>query len=419
MYFLSRRICNSYRVLPCIILAGTSFGMLWPTISHHVDSNFFALLAVACMAVWKDMRKNGLLLAAGVLAGATTWFLQPKGMLLLVAFLMWLWILGERRLRLISSQTLVMGGYCGVIAIVLIYFWSQGALWNLIGANFLWPSRHYGDTNAVPYAQGMIQSYWDVWAVPVRGVKWTIVLAAILIIPFGFVAALPGLIPILGALRRRTAKISDVSLYWLCGWALWLSEIHRKDICHLVFGSPLLIVLAIYYLQQYRARVADVTLQILAISGTCLAGFNFFLVLSAHPTATRVGSVAELRADPVLELLNSKVPSGSEIFVYPYCPMYYFLSATTNPTRYDGLVDEFNTASQFQEVIRVLDEHRVRYVVWNTSYEENALKSFFPGVRPLNPHERIMEPYLESRYKAVWSDDTMRLMERKSEDPQR
>ena len=72
MYFLSRRICGRYQILPCILLAGTYFGNLWPSISHHVDSNFFALLAVACMIVWEDKHKHGLLFAAGALAAATT-----------------------------------------------------------------------------------------------------------------------------------------------------------------------------------------------------------------------------------------------------------------------------------------------------------------------------------------------------------
>src|SRR5580658_1138299 len=81
MYFLSRRICTRYRILPCLILAGTYFSGLWPAISHHVDSNFFALLAVALMALWRDKRRPGLLVAAGASAGLTTAFLQPKGML--------------------------------------------------------------------------------------------------------------------------------------------------------------------------------------------------------------------------------------------------------------------------------------------------------------------------------------------------
>ena len=78
MYFLSRRVCERYQTLPCILFAGTYFSFLWPAISHHVDSNFFALASVACAVVWQDRRKDGLLLAAGVLAGATTWFFNPR-----------------------------------------------------------------------------------------------------------------------------------------------------------------------------------------------------------------------------------------------------------------------------------------------------------------------------------------------------
>src|SRR5258708_56652 len=72
IYLLSRRICVQYQILPSILLIGTYFGMLWPTISHHVDSNCFALLSVACVTVWQDRRNDGLLFAAGALADVTT-----------------------------------------------------------------------------------------------------------------------------------------------------------------------------------------------------------------------------------------------------------------------------------------------------------------------------------------------------------
>ena len=51
MYFLARRVCPRYPVLPCILAFSTYFGMLWPAISHHTDSNFFALLAFTCMVL--------------------------------------------------------------------------------------------------------------------------------------------------------------------------------------------------------------------------------------------------------------------------------------------------------------------------------------------------------------------------------
>jgi hypothetical protein len=196
---------------------------------------------------------------------------------------------------------------------------------------------------------------------------------------------------------------------------LWFSEFHRKDICHLVFGSPLLMILCIYYLQQYRAKVADLALQILAITATCLAAFNFFLALSAHPVATRVGSVALLRSDPVLTLLQSKTAPGEEIFVYPYSAMYYFLSSTENPTRYAALMYDFNTPSQFDEVVTVLDRHQVKYVVWNNGFLDQDAKTQFPGMRKLRDDELLVEPYLQSHYKVVWANTETQLMERKDE----
>jgi hypothetical protein len=172
-------------------------------------------------------------------------------------------------------------------------------------------------------------------------------------------------------------------------------------------------ILCIYYLEQYRAKVADLALQILAITATCLAAFNFFLALSARPVATRVGSVALLKSDPALSVLQSKAAPGEEIFAYPYCAMDYFLSATQNPTRYAAIMYDFNTPAQFEEVVKVLDQRRVKYVVWNNGFLDKDAKTLFPGMTKLGDDKPIIEPYLESHYKVVWADTETRLMERK------
>ena len=409
MYYLSRRMCSRYRILPCILLFGTYFGSSWPAISHHVDSNCFALLSVACMTAWQAKSKHSLLFAAGGLAGATTCFLQPKGVLLLLALLVWLRIERWRSSSWLRPLGSVTAGYVTVVGFMLVYFWSRHALWALVYANAVWPSVHYTAVNVVPYAQGVIRDYWDHFVITKTGFHWTVVMAAVLIAPFLFIAALPALLPVLAARYRKNAVRSEVLLYWLCGSALWLSEVHRKDICHLVFGSALLIVLCVYYLEQYRVKIATLTLQVLAISAGCLAGFNFFLVLAAHPMATRVGTVRIFKPIPVLELLDNKVAPGEVIFAYPYCPMYYFLSATTNPTRYGALVYNFDTPDQFDEVAAVLEQRRVRYAVWDTTYQANIA-----GASPrMRPEQFIIEPYLEFHYRLVKEEDGVRLMERK------
>jgi hypothetical protein len=416
MYFLTRRICAKYWTLPCIVLAGTYFGMQWPGISHHVDSNFFALLSVACIVVWQEKRWSALLLAAGVMAGFTMCILQPKGMLLLFALLLWLWMQTRRHTAPVSSLGIVAGGYLVVVAIVLVYFWSRAALGSLIYANVVWPAQSYSVVNKVPYALGLFSQYWKHWTIAQSGYRWTMGMASVLIAPFMLVAALPAIVPILW-IRQGWKKVSpEVVLYLLCGYALWLSEIHRKDIYHLVFGSPLLLILCIYFLGESRRKAADLVLQILSIAAFLLAIVNLFQVVTAHSVKTRVGSVAMYKDDPVLEFLDSRANPGEEIFVYPFAPMYYFLSSTTNPTRYSLLEYNYNKAAEFQEVIQVLDRRRVRYVIWDTNFEAKMAAVVFPECPPMPSSRYLMEPYLESHYNLVKDVDGVRIVERKRED---
>ncbi len=415
MYYLSRRVCKRFAIVPVLLLAGTYFGMLWPTVSHHVDSNCFALSSVLCMTIWRDKHATWLLLLSGVLAGATTCFLQPKGVLLLLALIVWLWIQSRRGQAKLSSLWALMFGYASIGATVLLYFWSRHALWDLLNVSAIWPSKHYGAMNVVPYAQGIFAYYWDHWTSTAVGGSWTVIVAAILIAPFVLVAALPILLPLLAVFAERNCERPEILLYWLCGAGIWLSEFHRKDISHLVFGAPLLIVLCVYYLQEYRVKIAEWALPALAVSAACLAGFNFLLALSAHSISTRVGTVAVFNSDPILTLLNEKVAPGEEIFAYPYCPMYYFLSATTNPTRYSLLMYNYNTSSQFEEVVRALEDRKVTYVVaLDANIQEAAFKALFPALKPMRHQDLIIEPYLDSHYELVKDDGQMRLLKRRA-----
>jgi len=414
IYFLSRRICSAYRTLPCFVLAGTYFGMQWPGASHHLDSNFFALLSVACIVKWHDCGRRSLLFAAGALAGFTTCILQPKGMLLLFSLLLWLCMRRGGRTARISSMGLTAFGFFVVAGFALLYFWSQAALGSLYYANIVWPSRNYSAANSVPYALGLFDQYWKHWIVAKIGFEWTVGMASILIAPFLFIALLPALLPVLAVRYRWKEATPDAVLYLLCGIALWLSELHRKDIYHLVFGSPLLVVLCVHLMAESRRKAADFALQILSIVAFSLATFNLFqVVVTAHSIATRVGPVAMYKDDPVLSFLDSRTVPGEEIFVYPFAPMYYFLSATANPTRFSILEYTYNTTSEFQEVIQVLDRRKVRYVLWDTNFEAKTAPIVFPECPRMSPSRYLIEPYLESHYDLVKDVNGLRIMERK------
>src|ERR1700722_15624367 len=107
IYFLSRGLCTRFQLLPCILVVATYFGLLWPTISHHVDSNFFALLSFSCVLIWQKRRNPILLPLAGALAAVTTCILQPKGILLFFATLAWLAIQRWRRQAAVSALGMV------------------------------------------------------------------------------------------------------------------------------------------------------------------------------------------------------------------------------------------------------------------------------------------------------------------------
>jgi hypothetical protein len=388
-------------------------GGVWPTISHHLDSNFFALAAVTCVSLWQDWRRKSLLLAAGVMAALTTAFLQPKGILLLCAIAVWLRIQQRRGLASVSSLSLLAGGYFGVASLCLLYFWSKRALGDLVYANVLWPLRNYGATNSVPYAHDLFTTYWVYWTRSESGLWWTFPMSAILIAPFLFVAVLPGLLLFIGARSRWGMARPEIMLYWLCGGAIWLAEIHRRDIAHLIFGSSLLVILAIHFLTERHGRIASLTLQMLSISAACLILFNLCcLLIAPHSVPTRVGSVKMYRDPPVLPFLLQHVPAGEEIFVYPYAPQYYFLSSTTNPTPYSVLVNNFDTPSQFRDAERILDQHKVKYVIWDSNFERDSTDAF-PRLKQLPPREPILEPYLESHYNIVWDENGTRVMERR------
>ena len=105
--------------------------------------------------------------------------------------------------------------------------------------------------------------------------------------------------------------------------------------------------------------------------------------------------------------------TGVQTCALPISPEYYFLSSTTNPTRYSILMYDYNTPSQFQEVVRILEQHKVRCVIWDTNFVRNT-PLFFSGV--IGPTSAsIIEPYLESHYKVVWEENGVRIMERRED----
>ena len=137
------------------------------------------------------------------------------------------------------------------------------------------------------------------------------------------------------------------------------------------------------------------------------------MLTASTKLVTRRGTIYTFGADPALELLNKNTRPGEELFAYPYCPMYYFFSAAKNPTRYSILMYQINTRAQFQEVVRSLEQGKVRYVLWDTGFQGESLTTWFPAYRIPRQDELIVEPYLANHYVVIARKNAFCLLERK------
>jgi hypothetical protein len=417
-YWLARRLGPQSNLLPAILLLVFNLP-LWPATNHHWDSNLFALLSFAVFLLWVDTSRTWLLFAAGALAGITTAFMQQKGVLLLAAHLLVLWMLRRDWAHWRYAAARLLAGYLTIATAVVLYFYAAGALRELIYANIIWPFTNYHNVNSMPYAYGLREWYWDSWMsllLPVSSPIASYGAASIFLLPLLLIAGLPLLVLILAAGRRSVAFDRATLPYWVVGTALWLSEIHRMDMTHLIYGSPVLLILCTYLWQSRQEKFWRYGTAVLAISVVLFAAFNALVAQAAQARmATRRGMVYTFAQDAALQFLDNKVQSGQEVFVYPYYPMYYFLSATQNPTRYSILMYHINTEAQFREVVTALEQKKVRYVLWDTLVDGPNLKQWFPAYKQPAREKLIMEPYLTEHYNMVAIKNGFRLLERKDE----
>jgi len=56
----------------------------------------------------------------------------------------------------------------------------------------------------------------------------------------------------------------------------------------------------------------------------------------------------------VIEYVQAQVPAREQILVYPYLPLYYYLTDTVSPTRYEYFQPAMHTSQQAQEMLAEL-----------------------------------------------------------------
>jgi len=428
LYAIARQVCRESDAVLLWLFVLVMGIPLWPVVSHHWDSNLFAILAVWCYLKLETTDHPAWAAAAGSLAGITTCFMQQKGLLLLLAFAASAVV---RRLRSRadspaskrtdwSAPWLLAGGYTAVGIVVLGAYWQAGALRDLLYANLGWPMSGYNDINVVTYAEGLKPTAMGP-SLQIFGPKWSgagLICEGLSVIPFMVIAILPLLcvMRLADSLFARSKRVlwSPWLAVMLAGAGLWLSEIHRKDMFHLAAGSPLLLVALLGNTRSIsRDGIRTALSGALAVALVVYGSLNFAAyVRGARPVETRRGTVMIAADDPALRFLSTAIKEREFIFIYPYCPLYYYLADARNPTRYSFLLYGIDTPAQFDEVIRDLEEKRVRYVLEAAGYGDDP-RRWFPAYRQPAADKLNLEQYLRQHYETTTVNNGFRLLQRR------
>jgi hypothetical protein len=426
LYWMTRRLYQGpFELMPSIFFLMISFPM-WPGTSHHWDSNLFALLSVAAFFLWQDRRRWWFLALAGGLAGLTSCFMQQKGLYLVAALALPILVNGRREgeawPRLARHLGLLLSGYAAVGGLVILFFWSAGALPDLIYANLIWPLTRYNNVNQVPYGFGLMTQIFPYYRDSLQALlplSLSQVLASLMMLPLAVILCLPLLLIGLAGFScltksKRGMLFSPLLLpYWTAGLALWMAELHRQDIIHLVYGSPLFLILcfAIWRYLDAKRLFKILGVGLIVVSLFLFGSFNLLIAASAnHKITCRRGVLFGQKEDPALKFLINHTKPGDYVFIYPYYPMYYFLADVKNPTRYSILLYNINTTAQFNEVIEELKQKQVKYIFWDTVLAGSNIQKWFPQYTEPPKEDLHLEGYIENHYELIDIQNGFRIM---------
>ena len=104
--------------------------------------------------------------------------------------------------------------------------------------------------------------------------------------------------------------------------------------------------------------------------------------------------------DTVIEYVQAHVAAGEKILVYPYLPLYYYLTDTASPTRYEYFQPGMHTPQQAEEMLAEITAARVPVVLFEASFWEKIPTSW-PGT-PLSAIVRDpIADYIQREYRTV------------------
>jgi hypothetical protein len=291
--------------------------------------------------------------------------------------------------RPLSPPFWAFAGFAWPFLLTFAYFGGHHALPQML-ADWLWPLHHYSRANAVPYG-------YDNWSDTARHAMFgsgilKAVLSAVLTAPCFILPVLPligfGLLVYLLTPWGRNKLAGERWGYYVLACAaisgLLLSVVAaRADILHFVYLGPFLCLMVTWIagsgdFQFSFPRSPGVPMGCLVSICFTLLGLAFLTGARGgrDPIGSRRGLVNTPSQDQVIPYTQAHVAAGSTIFVYPYLPLYYYLTATDSPTRFDYLQPGMHTRVQDDDAIREIETDHTRTVLFELGFNQKIASSW-------------------------------------------
>lgn len=365
------------------------------TAQHRWDSSTLALAGL-CMAVaFTDRQRLWMLAASGALLGAAAWC-TPSVALAGAAQAVWLAAARERRKGLIPF----IAGVLAVTAAAVGWLAFTGTVAAFLH-QMMWLQRNYGEVNAMPYGS-VIGGYR-------RLLEGGAGLEKFLRLIFVACLALPAVLPPLAALlwgflfwQKKAPPESKpaLQLLLLAGAALVASTFPRADLFHLGFVAALPYVLAAAALAHILSLRCAAILAFAMIPLAALFAWNDVAgSWSARAVSSPVGTI-RVAPDlaPDVEKLLAEVHPGHTLFVYPYSPVYYFITLARNPTRFSYLAPGMMTGQEEAAALAQLQSQPPEWLLYLPLGREEFLR-VFPHATGLSGHFETLETWLQKNYR--------------------
>ncbi len=384
-YLLARRVCARWSALFAaylVTLVCLPFRFL---VLHNWDSTLLAYLTVYCAMLLLERRHWAWALGTGSFAALTFLFEHSKGtglvLGLVVGFVVIAWrgqVRGSLGTRDLTGLT---AGFTWPFVVTLSYFAAKHSMAEMLSA-WAWPVFHYSAANKLPYgyvvtSRNPTELFSGTWA---SRVILSVVMSPLLL--FSLLPITAVVVLIWFTLKGPRAELSTQKWgYWvlvsavLSGLLLSTFLTKRPDFTHLNYLGPVFYLVLAWVLDglDLQSRLWRSLMPVLVLyvflSFTSFGMMTLLESLSAHyKVETPRGIVRTADQDRTLEYILAHVKPGEKIFVYPYEALYYYLTATFSPTRFDFLQLGMHTADQFDKALQELDADQTRVVLFETSF---------------------------------------------------